>query len=333
MNFEEKARKVHGGKYSYCLVDYVNSKTKVTVFCPEHGPFDQIPNSHLNGSGCPKCGIHASKNEDVICRHLDRLNVSYIRSDRSVIEPLELDIYIPNYNLAIEYNGLVWHSEKHGKDKNYHKNKTDMCREKGVRLIHIWEDDFNRNQDLELRFLSHQLGLGTFSRVYARKTTVDTETSKSEVRLFLMENHVQGYTHHTTSIGLREDGDLVAVACFTKRGGEWELVRYCTSKHVLGGLGKLMKAWGKPCYTFCDLSRFTGDSYVKAGFVKTNELKPDYRYVVNDERQHKFLWRKNRIKIKLPEVYHPDLTEKQMMDAAGIYRIWDCGKVRYEYEP
>lgn len=331
--FTTKAREVHGGKYDYTQGIYVNSKTKLTIICPEHGCFNQTPNDHLDGHGCPKCGVHTSKNEEIICSHLDRLGVNYIRSDRSLIKPLEIDIYIPGHNLAVEYNGLRWHSEVYGKGKDYHKTKTDLCREKGVRLIHVWEDDFNRNQGLELAFLSHQLGSGSFNRVYARKTTVDTEINKQEVRLFLMKHHVQGYTHHTISIGLREEGDLVAVACFTRREGVWELVRYCTSKHVLGGLGKLMKAWNKSCYTFCDLSRFTGDSYVKAGFVKTSELKPDYRYVVNDERQHKFLWRKERIRVKLPEVYRPDLTEKQMMEAAGIRRIWDCGKVRYEYKP
>lgn len=402
MNFEEKARKVHGDKYSYCLVDYKNSKTKVTMFCYEHGPFDQTPNAHLNGSGCPKCGerkrhesrklplkdsidkarefhgekydytlveyefvtdkvniacpehgpfpqtcenhyssgagcpkcaVKTSKPEEIICSHLDRLGVSYVRSERSLIKPLELDIYTPDHSIAIEYNGLMWHSEAFGKGKNYHKNKTDLCSEKGVRLIHIWEDDFNRNQELELKFIEHQLGLGTFNRVYARKTEVDVDVSKQEVRLFLMENHVQGYTHHTTSIGLREKGRLVALACFTKRGNQWELIRYCTSKHVLGGLGKLMKAWGESCYTFCDISRFNGDSYVKAGFVRTSTLRPDYRYLVNGERQHKFLWRKERIKIKLPEVYDLHLTEKQMMEIAQIPRIWDCGKVRYEFTP
>lgn len=333
-DFISRSTLVHGDKYDYSLVDIDRYRDKVTIICPEHGPFPQTCENHYSsGAGCPKCAVKTSKPEEIICSHLDRSGVSYVRSERSLIKPLELDIYIPDHSIAIEYNGLMWHSEAFGKGKNYHRNKTDLCSEKGVRLIHIWEDDFNRNQELELKFIEHQLGLGTFNRVYARKTEVDVDVSKQEVRLFLMENHVQGYTHHTTSIGLREKGRLVALACFTKRGNQWELIRYCTSKHVLGGLGKLMKAWGESCYTFCDISRFNGNSYVKAGFVRTSTLRPDYRYLVNGERQHKFLWRKERIKIKLPDVYDPNLTEKQMMETAQIPRIWDCGKVRYEFTP
>ena len=54
--FIEKARKIHGDKYDYSKVNYINNHTKVCIICPEHGEFHMKPNTHLNGQGCPKCG-------------------------------------------------------------------------------------------------------------------------------------------------------------------------------------------------------------------------------------------------------------------------------------
>ena len=58
--FIERARKMHGDKYGYSKVEYVNSSTKVCILCPEHGEFWQEALSHLRGHGCPKCGIEVN---------------------------------------------------------------------------------------------------------------------------------------------------------------------------------------------------------------------------------------------------------------------------------
>ena len=53
--FIKKAKKIHENKYDYSLTKYVNSKTKIKIICPIHGIFEQTPNNHLKGCGCPKC--------------------------------------------------------------------------------------------------------------------------------------------------------------------------------------------------------------------------------------------------------------------------------------
>lgn len=55
--FITKAQEVHGEKYNYSLVNYINSETKVIIICEEHGQFEQIPHSHLQKAGCPKCAL------------------------------------------------------------------------------------------------------------------------------------------------------------------------------------------------------------------------------------------------------------------------------------
>ena len=133
------------------------------------------------------------------------------------------------------------------------------------------------------------------------------------------------------SLGLYFGDELVGVTCFTRRGDTYELTRHATSKRVIGALGKTVKFFGKDCYTFCDLSRYSGCSYLKAGFIKSDEIDPDYKYIVNGKREHKFLWRRGSIKSKRPDVYSEDLSEREMMEKAEYPRIWDCGKVRYCY--
>lgn len=334
-DFINDASKVHEGFYSYENTVYKNAKVPVMITCPKHGLFTQVASTHTSGRGCPSCACISSKPEKRIEKFLKDLGVDVIKGYRGLIPPYEVDLYLPEYNLAIEFNGLYWHSEEKGKDRNYHKMKTDMCRDKGVRLIHIWEDDFNSNEKRELDFLKYQLGLVSNEKVYARKLSVQKTIDKVEVKTFLENNHVQGYVNHSYSYGLFEGETLVALTCFTKRKDKFELVRYCTSRTVVGGLGKLVKSFSRDfhsnIYTFCDLTRFTGESYVKAGFKEAGALPPDYMYVVKDERKHKFGFRKDSIKNKYPEIYDPTLTEKEMMSLAGIPRIWDCGKVRYEY--
>jgi hypothetical protein len=141
--FITKAKQVHNDSYDYSLVEYINSHTKVKILCLEHGPFEQIPNNHLNGARCPKCSILVSKQELEL---LDFISTIYkdeiITNTRSIITPYELDIYLPKTKLAFEYNGEFWHEEGVRKPFGYHNMKTKRCEKKGVKLYHIWERDW-----------------------------------------------------------------------------------------------------------------------------------------------------------------------------------------------
>lgn len=329
--FIERAVSVHNNAYDYSLVRYDTTKDKIKIRCNKHGVFEQECDSHLQGHGCPACGSQTSKGENEICELLESLNIPYHRRDRSLIKPLELDIVIPEHNLAIEFNGLIWHSELYGKDRHYHSHKTELCNDAGFRLVHIWEDDWRDRKDIEIAFLKSILGKSDTKRVYARQCDVQF-VENVDAKIFLEKNHIQGHVPFSKAVGLYHHNELVALTTFTKRNEDYELTRHVTSCNVIGSLGKAVKFFGEDVYTFCDNARFTGESYIKAGFIKFDKISPDYKYLVNNTREHKFLWRREAIRRKRPDVYSDDLSEREMMLKAEYPRIWDCGKTRYVYK-
>jgi very-short-patch-repair endonuclease len=139
--FIEKARKVHGDKYDYSKVEYVNSHKKVCIICPIHGEFMQAPNDHLNGRGCRICS--ESKLEAKISNLLNENKIVYERQKMFFwLGRKSLDFYLPNYNIAIECQGIQHFQEvKHFKDKfneikERDKIKKKLCDENGVRILY-----------------------------------------------------------------------------------------------------------------------------------------------------------------------------------------------------
>ena len=340
-DFINKSRLVHGDKYNYSKVNYINSNTKIHILCHKHGEFEQLPHDHLQGKGCPKCACIESKAEsdiyDYVCSLVGCENV--IKRDREVLEGKELDIYIPKLKVAIEYNGLRWHSEEFNKDKNYHLNKLIKCNEKGIRLIQIFEDEWIERQEIVLRKIKHILGFNDGEKIYARKCEVK-EIDKHLAYDFLDKNHIQGSVDSSVAFGCFYESKLVGVMLFTQESKDyWNLTRFATDNGIrcIGVAGKLFKAFltvYNPIYvkSFAD-RRWTlskeHNVYTELGFELAEELAPDYRYVNGQKREHKFGYRK----AKLNKKYGVPLewTEKQMTEYLGFYRIYDCGLLRYEW--
>lgn len=155
--FIKRANLIHEGKYSYDMIDYINPKTKVKIFCKNHGIFEQTPDSHIRGSGCPMCWSTISKPET---RWLDLLNVptrnkSIILS--SIQRRIKPDGYDPITNTIYEFHGDFWHGNPKIfslTDINPINKKTfgDLYQKtverdqeilkSGFNLITIWESDF-----------------------------------------------------------------------------------------------------------------------------------------------------------------------------------------------
>jgi very-short-patch-repair endonuclease len=145
--FISRSNILHNGKYRYEKIHYVNNKTKVEITCLKHGSFWQTPFNHLKGHGCPKCVDNTSVYENEICDFIQGLGIKVIKSDRTIITPYELDIVLPEKNIAIEFDGLYWHSSKKV-DKGYHLMKTELCEQKGIHLIHIFEDEWLEQKEI-----------------------------------------------------------------------------------------------------------------------------------------------------------------------------------------
>ena len=103
--FIKEAKYVHGDKYDYSKVEYINNHTKVCVICPTHGEFFVKPNNHLSSkNGCPYC--RTSYLEEKICKHIKNDFLIERRKHFKWLGKQELDIFLPDYNIAIECQGI-----------------------------------------------------------------------------------------------------------------------------------------------------------------------------------------------------------------------------------
>lgn len=360
--FKELCRKVWGDRYDLSLVEYEKNKRKITVICREHGPFRISCDNFKAGHGCPKCGdsiqvttiydtvgayrkssdLLKSHVEDEIAEIIKGCGLDIIRNLRSLIGGKEIDIYVPAKKIGIEYDSLYWHSEKNGKMRTYHLDKLERCNKNGIKLIQIFEDEWIYHKDIVVDKIKNLLGVSDMQRIGARKTVVN-EISKEEAMAFLEKNHIQGYGSGSVHYGAFYNDEVIGVMSFKMEGavenGQWELVRFSTKLGCcVQGLGsKMLKRFvtdynPNEVKSFAD-RRWTLDKdsnmYTKIGFELDGVGSPDYRYVVGDERKHKFGFRK----LKLYKKYGVplSLTEKQMCDRLGFYRIWDCGLLKYVY--
>ena len=292
-------RTKHACQGKYIIPDdfkYVNLKTKVKVICPIHGEWETLPRNLWGGHGCPKCSNTVSKNEnelyEYVCNLLGEENV--ISRDRIILNGKELDIYIPSLNIAIEYNGLRWHSDEFNKDKNYHLNKLIECNKNGVKLIQVFEDEWIEHHDIVLKKIKHILGLNDNRKVYARKCDVK-EIDKHIAYDFLDKNHIQGSADSSIALGAYYNDILMGVMTFTEESkNHWNLTRFATNNNFrcIGIAGKIFSTFltiYKPFYikSFAD-RRWTlseeKNLYVQLGFNLAEILRPDYRYVNGHKR-------------------------------------------------
>jgi hypothetical protein len=340
-NFEfiEKANKIHDEKYDYDSIDYKKSKDKIFIICKEHGKFEQKPNDHLSGKGCPKCGDKYNINEGEVKNFIEKVGIKLEKNIKNIISPFELDIYIPDKKIAIEYNGLYWHSELYKSD-NYHLNKTELCEKQGIQLIHIFEDEWLYKREIVESRLKNILGL-TKERVFARKCEIK-EVNNKESREFLNKNHIQGNVGSSLKIGLYYNNELVSIMTFgdlrrlmgkNKENDSYELLRFCNKLDttVIGGANKLLKYFikthkPKEIISYADRRWSQGNLYEKLDFTFIHNSKPNYYYIMKDKREYRFKYRKD---VLVREGYDKDKTERQIMKERGINRIYDCGNKKW----
>ena len=255
-----------------------------------------------------------------------------LNNDRDVIAPNELDVYIPSLNLAVEYCGLYWHSDRF-KNRTYHADKLDACNAKGVRLLTIFEDEWIGKTDIVKKKLKSILRTDDCSVVYARNTTVVAVTNATK-KSFFDRNHIQGNGPGSITYGLRYDNEVVAVMTFVNKGcGEYVLNRYATSCRVPGGFSKLLKhfqrhhEW-KKLVSFADRRWSEGQLYEKTGWIQDKVLSVDYYWTKNNQRFHKFGFRHKQLASKLVN-YDPSLSEHWNCKNHGYDKIYNCGLKRY----
>lgn len=301
-----------------------------------------VYNRSLGGNDCPKCQAdsYVSRFEKEVADFVEgALGAgSVVRSDRAALGGAELDIFVPSLNIAIEAQGVFWHSEAGGKPRGAHREKYERARDAGIRLIQVWEDDWlSRRRTVEMMLLT-KLGVSTAPRVNARDTVASVIT-RAEASVFLAEHHIQGFAGGSHYLGLRHDGDIVAVMVLQQSGksGVLKLNRYATSALVRGGQSKLIRyaerrvpGWDS-MVTFADLEVSDGCLYERTGWVKEAELAPDYMYLWKRRRHHKFGFRLSRFRSDPALIFEEGRSERELAAMNHISRVWDSGKVRYRF--
>lgn len=413
--FIYESEKIHGNKYDYSNVKYVNASTNVEIICPEHGIFSQTPSNHLKGQGCPKCAGKNLSNSEVINRFIlvhgnfydyskveyhgmhnkvtiicpehgefrqtpakhiigqkcpicSKINkrgntnntytnlqdepysigevdifqtlIGYLGENNVFLRENNVNIYLPNKNFGICFYNLNKTIEKWDLfDKNEYYRKNNL------KLIQIFEDEYQNKKNIVFNKLQHILKITKICpKIMGRKCKIkiiDNDTAKS----FIDKNHIQGYSNSTISIGAYFQNILVGVMCFAKTGeeGYWVLNRFATDiKYICQGVGgKLFNFFiteYNPIHvkSFAD-KRWTIDKennlYTKIGFKLTKEINPEYRYIDKNqpkERIHKFNLRKKTLHNHYG--FPIDMTEKEMVKELGLTKIWDCGLYKYEWK-
>lgn len=312
---------------------------------------------------CRKC--HPSptspRTHSAIREMLKESGTPFTENTRRVIGRMELDFFLQEKKMAIEVNGNYFHSERAGEtDDSYHLNKTTMSNEKGIRLIHIFEDEILLKTDIVLSRLRSMLNISQKS-IGARKCDV-MECSFEQKKEFFSSNHIQGDTPSKIEIGLMYDGEMVAAMSFgslrkalgnrEKESGHYELLRFCMKNdhNVSGAFSKLLSYFKKhyspnTITTFADI-RWSGYDptntvYAKNGFKFESFSRPNYWYFKKGDymtRYHRFRFRKDVLVKQAIEVGLADnadeaklFTEWELAQLMGMDRIWDCGNMKFSW--
>ena len=291
---------------------------------------------------CPKCyPIKYQNQQNEVIKYLkNTLKINNIKiNSRTIIPPKELDIYCSDHNIAIEYNGLYWHSHKMLQDKFYHQNKTLECIEKGIQLIHIFENEWLYKQKIvknKLKILFNKIKY----KIPGRKCIIK-EIDNDLKNKFLNKYHLQGIDNSTTKLGAFYKNRLVAIMTFGKprfnKNYEWEIYRYCVINNFIihGIANKLFQYFLKnynpqSIITYTDLRYSDGNLYDNLNFKLEHITNPNYFYVKDGIIYSRHVFQKHKLKDKL-EFYNKNLTEQENMALNNYDIIYDCGNLVFSY--
>jgi len=337
---------VHSGAIEY-VAGYTTMLSNAVFRCVEHdAEYEAHPHNVLRGANpCTKCNHLRSGMEEEIAAFLEQ-HTWVERNNRTVIAPKEIDIWLPEFSIGVEFNGLFWHTTNRvGK---LHKEKWTLADTAGIRLVQIFEDEWLNKQDiLKARLLAF---IGKSEKRDARKLELKSVVWK-DAKAFLKDTHIQGPGPVGTAYGLYEGELLVAIATFgksrsgamtgAKKDGEYEVLRYASVGSVRGGFTRLFaafkKAFDPECViSYCDLRYGTGGLYKAAGFSLGSITEPDYWWVPKGkvERVSRYSVQKHKMAAAdhpLNPYYAPKKTENQICGEAGWEKIHGVGSQKWEW--
>jgi hypothetical protein len=347
----EHHKKAHYNSEYFNIFD---NKEEFEKLLYEHGTFRlaelvncDISTIHLNSKNykIQLPSRNHSNQEEIIQKFLNDNNIPFVSNTRRILlSGKELDFYFPEHNLAIEVNGMYWHSElSGGKEKYYHYDKWKECDENGITLLSIYEDEFIINPQFWFNKILYMTGNTKLTKIHARKCEIK---ELDNVNDFLNQHHLQGSNSSKYKFGLFYNNELVSVMTFSNtrnnKTGTIDLSRFCnhTDYLVFGGASKLLSHFIKTnghkyneIISFSDNNYSNGNVYKTLGFSLVSDIPPDYKYISTKNylsKYHKSGFRKLSIfkKFDIPDDMK-DKSEWELMKYLGYDRIWDSGKKKW----
>lgn len=313
--------------FSFQSQIFRNSKNKGYEICPTCYP-------RMSGS---------SVGERELYEFIKSISPNAIANDRTTLGTFgkELDVYIPELKLAFEFDGLYYHSDNvHSIARNINE-KTTRCTNLGIRLIHVFEDEWKYSRDIVKSRIKQILKVKSDNTIYARKVTI-TPIDYKTCSDFLDNNHLQGKDNSKIRYGAYNGTELVAVITFKPsnytKGGDgsiMELNRFAVKRgfHIPGIASKLFTRFVRDysperVLSYADRRWSEGNVYKQLGFEYNGQTPPDYWYFLPNEaiRYHRSNFMKHSL-VKSGE--SSAKTEREIMESRGYLRIYDCGSTRW----
>jgi len=331
-------------------IEYFNTK-EVKIKCKICQKISTSSTSYFNKkisakqNPCLECSpplYSESKSENELHDYIKEIyKEKIIVHDRKICEGKEIDFFLPELNIGFEFHGIWWHSEVF-KGKNGNLDKKNIIEKKGIKIYHIWEDNWILKKEITKSRISNALGMS--NRIYARKCSI-LQISPKDEREFLNSNHIQGYVPSKIKFGIYYNSELVSIMTFgSKRKslgqkakeGEYELLRFCNKLGytVIGGASKLFNKFIEKynpdsVISYQDNSWYTGNLYQNLGLHLIEKSKPNYYWCKSNIRYHRFNFRKDKL---IKEGFDKNKTEDVIMTERGYYKLWDFGNLKWEYK-
>ena len=334
-------------RQGFALVDWDPGKISnpATLRCPKDHTFKrQVEGWHRWFITCPSCSKTRSAGEVALEAYIKSLGFEVVETGRRSILPsgLELDIYVPSKKLAVEFNGVFYHSTGTAHDKiakHRHVIKQNEAEALNITLLQVWETEWNDKNDIVRSRVASALGVS--ERVGARSCALVTVDGPNAAA-FLESNHIQGRCISSVNLGLEHEGKLIALMTLAKprfnKKVQWELLRYCTKTGitVVGGPSRLLSAFNKEyqptsIISYADRRWSKGNLYHQLGFKQQSTSPPGYWYVSGKGLHHRMQFQKHRLQKQL-KVFDPACSEEQNMLLNGYRVLWDCGNHVFLWE-
>lgn len=331
-----RLKNIHGKKYKYDKVIFVNTHTRIMLTCKDHGDFSVLPYNVFSKieSGCPRCSKAVTKPHAKICDLLKEHGIKY-ETNRRILDGKEIDVWIPDHKLGIEVNGIYWHSAE-VKPKNYHADKSRVAASKEITLLHFWDSEISNNFALVSSLILHKLGKS--KRRFARNFSVVSSPDKERVKRFLNKSHLQGYCSYSKAVTLQKGEKIYAVMTFRRprfdKDFDWEIIRFCVRKGyaIAGGASKLLTNFRRintgTILSYANNLYSDGNVYESLGMTYLKTTSPSYVWIKGDLQLSRYQCQKKKLFRILPN-FDKDSTEDENMRAHNFKKVYDAGHHKY----